>query len=373
MTEKIAWHVITPEFPPQIGGVADYSNLIAEELIRQGETVFVWPPREAPMEGRFDRKALRRLSAALDGTALPRRLFVQWVPHGYGYRAMNLGFCFWLHSRFRRGDRVDLMIHEAFLSFGEGSWKQDAVAAVHRLMMVILLRSASRVWVSIPRWESRIRPWLLGRKVPIEWLPVPSNIPVCGAGPAPVAPRFSGSAALVGSFGTFGSESRAFLEAFVPHFLRRTGANLLLMGRDSDSMAARFAHPRILGTGALAPEELSRSIAACDLLWQPYTDGVSTRRSSAMAALAHGKALLTTAGIATEAIWKQTGAAFLVDVGGKSTGEIAPDFAEACLELLAHPETRVELGERGRNLYLDRFQAPIVAQKLRQADRGSHG
>ena len=40
-------------------------------------------------------------------------------------------------------------MHEAFLTF-EGSWRQYGAALIHRLMTVILLRAATRVWVSIP-------------------------------------------------------------------------------------------------------------------------------------------------------------------------------------------------------------------------------
>src|SRR5205807_10388299 len=100
--------------------------------------------------GRFTRSDLRRVGSRLDQLKAPGRLLVQWVPHGYGYRSMNLHFCLWLWRRARRGDRVEIMVHEPFLSFREGSWKQSGVAAVHRLMTIILLNAASRVWITIP-------------------------------------------------------------------------------------------------------------------------------------------------------------------------------------------------------------------------------
>ena len=33
---------------------------------------------------------------------------------------------------------VELMVHEPFLAFREGSWRQDLVALVHRLMITVL-------------------------------------------------------------------------------------------------------------------------------------------------------------------------------------------------------------------------------------------
>ena len=101
---------------------------------------------------------------------------MQWVPHGYGRRAMNLTFCFWLWKRAFRGDRIELMVHEPFLAFWEGNWRQTAVAVVHRFMTLILLQAAGQVWVSIPAWERMWKPYALGRSIPFVWLPIPSSL-----------------------------------------------------------------------------------------------------------------------------------------------------------------------------------------------------
>src|SRR6185295_20387626 len=114
----------------------------------------------------------------LDKFPAPRRLLVQWVPQGYGYRSLNLPFCLWLWHRARfKKDRVEVMVHEPFLAYGEGSPKQDLAAVVHRLMVRVLLNAASHVWVSIPDWETQLRPYANENKS-FSWLPVPSTIPV---------------------------------------------------------------------------------------------------------------------------------------------------------------------------------------------------
>src|SRR5262249_40403033 len=157
----------TSEYPPQCGGVSDYTANLARALAAAGEEVHVWCP---PAGGRSDCPGITvhaslgrifpgdlfRVSAELDAYPGPRRLLVQWVPHGYGWRSMNVPFCLWLNQRARRrGDCLELMVHEPFLAFREGSALQDAVAAVHRIMTVLLLSAAPRVWLSIPEWESR--------------------------------------------------------------------------------------------------------------------------------------------------------------------------------------------------------------------------
>src|SRR5581483_642346 len=140
-------HILTPEYLPQLGGVAAYTRALARALTRAGEQVQVWSPQGTsgdpsdsfvvhPDAGEFSASDLAHLGAQLDAFPGPRRLLVQWVPHAYRYRAMNLGFCWWLLARARRGDIVELIVHEPYLEMLGGPWKQTAAASVHRLMTV---------------------------------------------------------------------------------------------------------------------------------------------------------------------------------------------------------------------------------------------
>ena len=140
-------HFLTPEYPPRHGGVADYTHQIATELSRGGETVHVWGPAGStaqpgsaivvhPDLGSFRAADLRRMSVLLDAYASPRRLVVQWVPHGYGQRAMNLRFCLWLWQRSVAGDSIELVVHEPFVTFS-GGLRQCVVAAVQRAMTLV--------------------------------------------------------------------------------------------------------------------------------------------------------------------------------------------------------------------------------------------
>src|SRR4051812_20781695 len=104
MSDPIAWHLIASEYPPQPGGVSDYTHLVAGALAAAGDEVHVWCPStpgatpESPGVlvhrelGRMGRADLARAGRLLDACPGPRRLLVQWVPHGFGFRAMNLGF-----------------------------------------------------------------------------------------------------------------------------------------------------------------------------------------------------------------------------------------------------------------------------------------
>jgi glycosyltransferase involved in cell wall biosynthesis len=320
-----AWHIITGEFPPAPGGVSDYTLAVARGLAGAGEIVHVWCPdaagaRPEPanitvhrLAGPWTENDLAAVDATLDQMPAPKRLLIQWVPHAFGRRSLNLAFCRWVRRRGRKGDIVDLMVHEPFLAFREGSIRQDAAAAVHRVMVGLMLSVARRVWVSIPAWSGRLRPWTFGRHVEFCWLPVPSNIPLVSddAQVAGVRADVGGGAPiLVGHFSTYGAHTRRDLDAVVPPLLAALGdARLVLLGRGGELVAGALRNclgadaSRIVATGSLDAARLSCHLQACDLLLQPYRDGASTRRGTLMAALAHGLPVVTTLGRLSEPFW----------------------------------------------------------------------
>jgi glycosyltransferase involved in cell wall biosynthesis len=295
----------------------------------------------------------------LDEFPRPRRLLLQWVPHGYGYRSMNLGFCIWIWRRaVASRDEVEIMVHEPCLAFSLASWKQSMAAVVHRIMTAVLLNAARRVWVSIPAWEAYWRPYGFGRRVPFTWLPVPSSVPVIArrATPALRARYAPEGRALVGHFGTYGGAVSDMLMCALPPLAGdRSGPAILLLGRGSEEMRSRLIGrwpslaDRIHATGRLEASDLSRHLATCDLLLQPYLDGVSSRHTSLMAGLAHGLPIVTTIGRLTEPLWFDSGSVALVDERDHA-GIVA-----RVQQLLMDADERRRLGEAARALYDARF------------------
>ncbi|HEX2093816.1 MAG TPA: glycosyltransferase family 4 protein [Longimicrobiaceae bacterium] len=382
------WHLITGEYPPQVGGVSDYTRLIAEGLATAGDSVHVWCPPAAGASpeipgvvvhrelGGFTPSDLRRVGSMLNGMPAPCRLLVQWVPHSYGYRSLNLAFCAWLWVRVARyGDRVEIMVHEPWLDFDRRSWRQSAAALVHRLMTAVLLRAAQRVWMSTRRWEGLWRPYALGRRIPFVWLPLPNGVPVVEdpEGVAEVRSRYlPAGETLLGHFGTFGRHITEMLTALLPSLLGRSGERgVLLIGRGSEEFRESLLalHPDLAGrvhaTGVLSHPDISRHLAACDLLVQPYPDGVSTRRTSLLAGIAHGIPTVTTHGPATEALWSESGAVAL------APGSEPLTVAALIESLLADPEARRRLGHAGRRLYESRLALSRTIQELRSTPSGT--
>lgn len=374
-------HIITPEYPPQPGGVSDYTAQLAAGLAAEGEDVHVWCPRAAnasiaassvPVHrdlGAVMPRDLQVVDEQLDRFPAPRRILVQWVPHGYGRRSMNIPFCLWVLRRARRHrDIVEIMVHEPFLRF-ERSWRQYGAALTHRIMTLILLRAATRVWFSTPQFQRLWERYKLGRQLPFQWLPIPSNIRAVSNAAAIEAIRgqyVPAGELLVGHFGTFGTPLLSVLEPILAVMSRQLPQQpLLLMGRGSREFRRRLIerYPAwensLHATGPLSAEDLSCHVAACDLLIQPYPDGATTRRTSLMLGLSHGKAVLTTSSDATEPLWRDSGAVALTPSGG------AEAFVTRLRELLQNPTERLSMSQTARKLYQNRFDISYTVAALR--------
>jgi glycosyltransferase involved in cell wall biosynthesis len=379
------WRLITGEYPPQNGGVSDYSRLVAKGLAASGDTVHIYAPpiqvtedQERGVEihrlpGHFDPRSLRVLGRELSNPAGDRTddvVLVQYVPHAFGFKAMNLPFCLWLYAFSRRHRRILVMIHEATVPFRRGQpLSHQMLASVTALMAMLVARAASVIFVSIPAWKDRLKRSATGKR--IEWLPVPSNVPIVEDRDAAEAMRPSLDArTLVGHFGTFDEAISQSLRVTLPRLLEATpDAGVLLIGRDTVALRESIVHAwpkltkRVQATGGLPAKAISAALAACDLMVQPYPDGVSTRRGSAMAALAHRRAIVTTAGVLTEPLWAETGAVALAPAGDHE------GMYRQLQRLAADAGERDRIALAGKRLYEDRFALCHTLNALQAAAR----
>jgi glycosyltransferase involved in cell wall biosynthesis len=144
---------------------------------------------------------------------------------------------------------------------------------------------------------------------------------------------------------------------------------LLLIGAGSLQFQAALAarHPswagRVHATGFVPSAALGRYLEACDLLVQPYPDGITSRRTSVMTCLSLGRPVVTTSGHLTESWWRESGAVVLANVAD------APAFGAAALRLLQDPELRRRTGQTAQRLYRSRFTVGHVVDTLRAVER----
>jgi glycosyltransferase involved in cell wall biosynthesis len=145
----------------------------------------------------------------------------------------------------------------------------------------------------------------------------------------------------------------------------RSERRVLLLGRNGDRFAkevlAEFPSlkPQLIAPGVLPAQDAADALVAADLCVLPFPDGVTTRRSSAMAALALGVPLLTTRGFLSESIWESSGCE-LVPAGDTQRLTARVDA------LLDAPELRNEIAKRGQRFYDEQFSIARTLGVLRE-------
>ncbi len=375
-TYNVPWHFITPEYPPTHGGVADHSAMLAAAIADRGIQATVWYPvaaalsatppdstgkqvRLQPLPFGFSPHGLVELSRRLGTPSAERVICIHYVPHGYGYKAMNVPFAMWVYWRSWRGDDIRILFHEVIFPWVRSPLRQNLLAAVTRVMAFLLVRAARRCYVTIPGWRPYL--WAVGAKknskIPV--VPVPSMLPVHytegsrGELRATLVPDTH--SILIGHFGTYGHYVTRYLEPIVSKLLQaRTDVRLLFLGHGGVEWLANYrqrfaiASDRLMATGALAPLQVAEHLAVCDMMIQPYPDGASFRRTSLMASLQQGKPIVTSTGMLSEPVWNE-GA-----VATASVGDVDGFVAQVC-KLVEGRVCREQLSLAAAELYQSQF------------------
>jgi glycosyltransferase involved in cell wall biosynthesis len=293
----------------------------------------------------FDPQSLEDISRQMASLPSPRRLFLQYVPTSFGFRGMNVRLVTWLKAR---PEELWVQFHEVAL--GWKFWRRPHLHVVHAVelwMAAALARRADRIFVSIEGWRER-----LGRQAcRAVWLPIPSNVPVHVEPNALERAKASiGRGPWVAHFGTYSRLIAADLEPAIQAIVReRRDVRLLLLGRGAKAFAGELAlGERGDAREDLPPIEIAALLKASALALQPFPDGISARRTSAMAALALGVPVVTTDGFLTDRVWRE-GAVALAPVGRPL------ELARLCGAVLDDPSLSRTLSDRGSRLYRERF------------------
>ncbi len=338
--------IISCEYPPSVGGVGDYTFRVAAKLEERGCATRVWAPgNERPEDILSSGKVMRSFKGfslrdlvvhdRLMGTARGRHLLLQWEPVGFGLQSLNLPFCLWIVTRAMRGTRLVVMFHETFLPFNKRSLKRYFAGAVQRLMAFTLLNSAAAVFASNESGAVSLKRLCL-QPAKVAHLPVFSNIESRGGDierVLAVRKEFvTAGEALVGHFGRFMSNTEPLVIPALEELLERDAAvNVLFIGEcGTQYRSALLARrpgfsARVFASGVRPQEEIAQLIAACDLMFQPYPGGITTKRSSTMASLAQGRCVVSNRGPETEGLWGECSGLRLVE--SSEAGEFAGELA----------------------------------------------
>lgn len=370
--------LLTGEYPPDQGGVGDFTNRLALSLVELEHQVHVITSASTTPDQETQYSGL---------VTLPDGLFVHRVIGGW-----RVG-CWRIILELARDLNLDILNLQyqaaaysmrPAISFVPRRRRFPVVVTFHDLKVPYLFPKAGplRWWVVralarradgviVTNREDELR--LAGVEPPIASLtriPIGSNISsVAPSGYDRDAERASWGIerddVLLGYFG-FLNESKGgeelirslslLVEQGVPAHLLKIGGRV----GSSDPTNQAYAdgverlvtslglEDRVHWTGYLQPTQVSASLYATDICVLPFRDGVSFRRGSLLACLAHGKAIITTRPAVALPQVKQDQTMVLVDPENPAA------LAQAVRRITADPALRARL-ERGSRWLASEF------------------
>jgi len=337
-----------PESPPifllyrdrtgRIDGIGDYCERLESALRTAGADAYAvtWRSRGIDVS---------------EGT-----LILQYNPFAYGRWGFAPRLPFEIVSLRRRRPRVRqaVMVHEPFV--GINSVKSLVMGIWQRLQLRAVLSTMDVVMISTSSWA----PLLPARCHPIA-VPVGSNLPDRREQreSARRALGVDSETLVLATFGT-GHPSRLLdhlVAAANTVAARSRQVMLLFLGADTSSLDGLDPNISVHRPGQQSVDELAETLSAADIYLAALVDGLSTRRTTLMAALQHALPIVGTYGSLTEPDLRAENDA----ICWTPTGD-PQRFAHACLDLATDTALRQRYGAAARALYDRRFSWELIAE-----------
>jgi glycosyltransferase involved in cell wall biosynthesis len=357
--------MVVSGYPPDFDGIGDYTCLLAQALSRMSEVdspVLVYTRKgevrklagvdAIPFFDASKQHSFRSL-LPLVGADAPDWLVLQYNPFGWGRR----GFCpavpktLLAIRKLPRAPRIGVMFHELFTE--DAGWKNRAMQIWQRVFAERVARYADLRLTSCQAYAD----WLENKRYPASCLPVGSNLP------AGTAQRSNNPTGLIfGSFGSPHASRRMELVARAVAAVRADGieASFLFVGSGGERARQDFERLGVpfRATGAVDPQKAADQIAGVDVFLAPFSDGLSGRRASAIAALKAGVPLLSSAGRRTDPFLRKVhGSALLL-------ADTDEEFVRQATDLARDVRLREEIGGVGREFYNENLDWTVISSRL---------
>ncbi|MBI4924660.1 MAG: glycosyltransferase family 4 protein [Bdellovibrio sp.] len=380
---KIA--VISPTFPPDHCGIGDYSARVVEEFLNRNEQVSVWSCQKNPQANYLTSNNFKYFYTPRPWGPVtfcsflielkkfsPEAVIVQYIPYLFAKKwGIHPLLPFWiLILRFilyllNPSISLLLIVHESNypvrfdlkgICLGLPQWFQFVFIFLICPKISFTFESAYKKYKNFFFWK-----WLylipVGaniKRVQMDWdIPIDEIVPK----EAKILLHFGGAHPT----NLFEYEFAAFDAIFKN--LKNT--KLVFVGLTQEKINVlldqyNFSHLKsaVIGLGYLMEAEVSVWISRSYLVLAPFLDGISTRRTSAMAAFDHGKPLLTTRSWSTNSsiAWEEF--CFIVPMQEKQK------FIEKAVFILENSEEAKSTGERGKKYYDAHFSYPVITNKI---------
>ena len=363
--------IVSCALPPKLDGIGDHSSGLASALANRADVSIqtVGTINPLPIEGVkirqsfgiHPRKAVRGLLPAIQADP-PDWLIVQYNPFSFGDRGFNP----YLPGVLRRikkscpTTRLAVMVHEMFMP--ALSFNYAIMSALQRWQFAAVTNLAEIVFFSTGPWAEGYQ-----RKFPhrrVIHLPVGSNLPRVQADRAAVRASLELPASSI-VLGTFGGGHASKLPGHIAAAARKLRASardvrILSIGPGGPDIRAAMPEFPVTDMGAVGPEQASTALQAIDIYCCPFIDGVSTRRSSFMAALQHGLATVSTRAYHTDnLLLAEDKRAFVL-----ASATDPDDFAAHVCELAGDEPRRQSLGAAALQLFDQKFSTPVLADVM---------
>ncbi len=404
--------LVSGEYPPDRGGLADYTRQLALALATEGVAVDVLAPRRVAASPATKVQAVRRgnghrpesprprrspaqmrltefHAAGVWGWSLPRALgrlvsqtrpdllHIQYQTAAYGMHP-GVNVAPWWLRRSQVPVRIAFTYHDLRLPYllPKAGWLRQQVTMLPARWSHLTIATNEADYLAL---AERGRAWRL------ELVPIGSNIADQPPGDYDrSAWRAAGGVAphehLVAYFGMLNESKGLANLAIAVASLGASGMSvrLAMVGeligtsdptnrdvrmRVERQLAALGLAERVIWTGHLPPEGVSAWLHAADAVALPYLDGWSYRRGSLLAALEHGCPIVTTvaaplpAGVAPALPPLQDGASALLVPPADDDA-----LAAALRRVLETPNLAATLGAGARKL-AEHFAWPKIAQR----------
>lgn len=374
--------IIFPRLPPKIDGIGDHTFQLATELASRGDAVRILTHNPAPQSVESLLKLGIEVLEAWPGGKLrvtdclvaqitdrkPDWVVLQFEQFAYGHRGFNPA----LSQLFRRARQESestqflLYAHENYTK--PSSLRKAALSAFQRRQFRRLTSSASQVVITTDAWRNKKD---FRRAQPIT-IPVFSNMPLIEMTSPELTRRRHGISMdepLVIIFGNHDVSRDDYIrEAAVA--MATQPYTLAYLGKDTTAMTLLLSgieNVRVVTVSRPTSTEVSRLLSCADMSLAPFSDGVTSRRGSFLAALQHGVPTVTTI-TETETL---LGDAWRGGIFEASSVGDAREYGRVANALLLNAPARVAMSLHASHFYESNFALKIAIDRLRATMKSS--